>query len=68
MGFISTDIATVPAVNGAGEPFRWYVFLLPGAFKSQVRDEVINNFSRLSRELGRENSGGHWGRYRQISL
>jgi len=55
MGYVATDIATVPSVNGAGEPFNWYVFLLPGPLDNQIRGELIDNFLRLSRLVGREN-------------
>jgi len=55
MGYIATDIATVPSINGEGEPFNWYIFFLPGPLNNQIRMELIENFFRLSRLIGKEN-------------
>ncbi len=52
MGYIASDIATVPAINGKGETFEWFVFLLPGRYKNRIRDEIIENFEMLSTEVG----------------
>ncbi len=52
MGWVSSNIAKVPAVNGAGEAFTWFVFLLPGPFTNQFRQELLDNFFKLSNEVG----------------
>lgn len=52
MGYIATDIATVPSLNGKGEEFNWYVFFLPGPLDNPIRDEILRNFFRLSKLVG----------------
>lgn len=55
MGYSATNIATVPIISGEGEHYNWFVFFLPGPFENQIRTEVLNNFFRLSEQVGTEN-------------
>jgi hypothetical protein len=55
MGYVATDIATVPSVNGDGQEFKWYIFIMPGRFPNKFRDDVLEIFHTLSGEVGKEN-------------
>ena len=47
MGFLSTDIARIPATG-----FEWYVFMLEDNWEDNLRQEFHNHFDTLSREVG----------------
>ena len=55
MGYSATNIATVPTTSGEGKHYNWFVFFLPGPFDNQIRNEILNNFFRLSTQVGTEN-------------
>ncbi len=55
MGHVASDIATVPATNGKGEHYNWFIFFLPGEYENQIRNEITDNFFRISRRVGKEN-------------
>ncbi|GAG98614.1 unnamed protein product [marine sediment metagenome] len=49
MGYLSTDIARIPATG-----FDWYVFMLEDSWEDDLRREFHYHFKNLSREVGPE--------------
>jgi len=49
MGFIATDIATIPS-----QGFEWYVFVLLDDWSDSFRDELERNFDRLVSAVGKD--------------
>lgn len=48
MGFVATDLATVPH----GPRYSWYLFLLEDQWQDDVRRHLEENFMVLAREVG----------------
>jgi hypothetical protein len=55
MGYTASSVATVPAINGLGQEFQWFIFLLTGGWQNDIRDEIQRNFDYLAEEIGTEN-------------
>jgi hypothetical protein len=55
MSFIATNIMNVPVVDRAGNKYNWYIFLLPGKFKNNIREELLRNLIELAGEVGSKN-------------
>lgn len=48
MGFIATDLATVPV----SPQYTWYLFLLEDHWQDELRRQIADNFMNLAREVG----------------
>jgi hypothetical protein len=48
MGFIATDLATVPALPH----YSWYLFLLEDRWHDPLREQLEKNFMKLAEDVG----------------
>lgn len=48
MGFIATDLATMPV----GPRYSWYLFLLEDTWQDELRNQLADNFMALAGEVG----------------